>query len=480
MPLTVDGNHIHEKHGIKHVDVEGASVSGCKNENINGIYHDKNTEERHPNSSTEKSTAKQNKRYWQIGSIVSCFIANYFAGGLGNSYGVMYTYMKEPLGTTEWELSWIGSLMGACTGFVCILGTFCVDSLGSRVTTVIGAVLTVLGYAIGSQMNNIYLLYFTLGILPGTGVSIAYTAGMVHVNRQFSKWRPVAVGIAVTGIAIGMLSWPPLSAAVAENMGWRGTFLIYGALTMHFLPCALLIPPRTVKDVHYPKVSLREIMFNCFKIYRLPGALAFSIAQLTFGFSYYTFATFLPDYLTTSFSMTSAEAALIVSSSGYGSIFGRVIFCAIAMVKKNGICYILFFSSCMCGISNMIVPLCDGPTTHHINSAVNGLAIGGWMGVLSVVFVELFGLDNLSKTFGMNMVCQGFGALAGPPIQSYLATILWKDITFYSAGTSFLVTTMLVMVAFWQKKRASGTSSVLTIVVVGVDNKGFSQDKVLN
>ncbi|XP_046570701.1 monocarboxylate transporter 4-like [Haliotis rubra] len=259
-----------------------------------------------------------------------------------------------------------------------IFGTLCVESLGCRLTTVIGGVLTAIGYTIGSQMNNIYVLYFTLGILPGIGVSLAYTAGMVHLNRQFSKWRPIAVGISVTGTAIGMLTWPLLSAAVAENMGWTGTFLINGALTMNFLPCALWITPRNSKgDVHCPRVSLKETIINCFKIHRLPGALAFCIALLPYGFGYFTFPTFLPDYVTASpFNMTSSEAALIVSSSGYGSMFGRVFFCGIAMVNKHSTKYILLFSGCLCGISNLIVPLCDGPATLHISSAVNGLAIG--------------------------------------------------------------------------------------------------------
>ncbi|XP_067668211.1 monocarboxylate transporter 13-like [Haliotis asinina] len=452
--------------------------SGCDSENMNANYHGNSMEEEPHNRSTEKSTGKQNTRYWQIGAVVSCFFANMCLGGLSNSYGVMYTYMKEPLGTKEWELSWMGSLMGGCIGFVCILGTICVETVGCRLTTVIAGVLTVLGYAIGSQMNNIYLLYFTLGIFPGTGVSLAYTAGMVHVNRQFSKWRPIAVGISVTGTAIGMLIWPLLSAAVAENMGWRGTFLINAALTMHFLPCALWITPKN--NVHWPKVSLTETVINCFKIHRLPGAVVFCVALFPFGFGYFTFPTFLPGYVTAPpFSMTSSEAALIVSSSGYGSMIGRVLFSGIAMVNKHSTKYMLILSGCVCGISNLIVPLCDGPATLHISSAVNGLAIGGWVGILSLVTVELFGLDNLSRVFGMHMVCDGLGSLVGPPVQSYLATIFGKESSFYVAGIAFAVTTVCNIVSIMQTRKTSCTSEELPTKVVdpGVDNMAFSPDK---
>ncbi|XP_067668189.1 monocarboxylate transporter 13-like [Haliotis asinina] len=478
MPPGEDSNG---SYGTKHVGLEGRDVSGCDNENMNAIYHGNSTEEEPPNRSNEKSTAKQNTRYWQIGAVVSSVFANMCFGGLSNSYGVMYTYMKEPLGTTEWDLSWIGSLNGGCIVFACIFGTLLIENLGGRLTTATGGVLAVLGYTIGSQMNNIYLLYFTLGILPGIGVSLAYATGMVHVNRQFSKWRPVAVGIAVTGIAIGMLSWPPLSAAVAENMGWRGTFLMNGALTMHFLPCALWIAPRNRKETSCkcPRSSVRETVINCFKIHRLPGALAFSIAQLPFGFGYFTFSTFLPDYVTASpFSMTSSEAALIVSSSGYGSMLGRVLFCGIAMVNTQSTKYILVFSGCLVGISNLIVPLCDGPVTLHISSAVNGLAIGGWMGIILLVTVELFGLDNLPRVFGMNMMCEGLGSFLGPPVQSYLATIFGKENPFYTAGIAFAVTTVCIILSIMQTRKTFCTSGRLPTkaVVPGVDNVAFSPD----
>ncbi|XP_071086701.1 monocarboxylate transporter 13-like [Haliotis cracherodii] len=522
MPLGENGNHIHGNSDINHIGVDGGGCyclnleeNGPRCNNDNGIYHNNSPEEDCPNSATNKSPRKLSTRYWQIGSVISCFIANFAAGGLPNSYGVMYTYMKEPLGTTEWQLSLIGSLMGGCIGFASeslvyllllppiiparqgryvfivlgrcvgfarILGTVCVDCLGSRFTTLFGSALTVIGFIVGSQMDNIYVLYFTLGVLPGIGVSLVYTATMVHVNKQFSKWRPLAVGTSVTGVAVGILTWPPLSAAVADNMGWRGTFLINGALALHFLPCALWITPRSRSEdsVHCPRVSLRKTIINCFKIYRLPGAFAFSIAQVTFGFCYYTFTTFLPDYVSTPpFNMAASEAALIVSSSGYGSIFGRLIFSGIVMVNTKGSSFIFLFSSCMCGITSLLVPLCTSSTTMHINSAVNGLAIGGWMGVFTLVVVELFGLNNLSQTFGMNMVCQGFGSFVGPPLQSYLATRLGKEVTFYSSGTSFLVTSILVMVSLMQKQKTFCSASRLSVetVVVGVDNKGFNPSK---
>ncbi|XP_046570615.1 monocarboxylate transporter 6-like isoform X2 [Haliotis rubra] len=182
-------------------------------------------------------------------------------------------------------------------------------------------------------MDSLYILYLTLGVLPGTGVCIAFTASMVHVSKQFSKWRPLAVGASVSGIAVGMLVWPPLSSAVADNMGWRGTFLINGALTLHFIPGALLITPaNNTGPSNDTTLSLRQAVGSCLQMFKISGAIHISFVYIFLGFSYYTFSSSLPDYLTSTLStLTSSDAALILSTSGYGGMVSRIVSTGISM-----------------------------------------------------------------------------------------------------------------------------------------------------
>ncbi|XP_071086263.1 monocarboxylate transporter 13-like [Haliotis cracherodii] len=429
-------------------------------------------------ASTHEGTREvTTSKYRQIGSVVSCFVANMFYGGLATSYGVMYTYMKQSLGVSEEEVTWIGALFGGFSGIASIIGVVCVDRLGSRLTTLFGGLLAVTGFIIGSQVNDLNVLYFALGVLPGTGACLTYTSTMVHVTKQFSKWRPVAVGISVTGIAIGMLMWPPLSAVTADTTGWRGTCLINGALTLHFIPCAMLITPRnSTNSSDGPVVSLSQTLVSCLQIFRIPGAITVSVAHITLGFSYYTFSTFLPAYVTASLStITTSEAALIVSTSGYGSMVGRVIFSGISMASKKAANYIFIFSLCMCGVTDLLVPLCERSLAFYINGAAYGLALGGWNGVYTLVLVKLFGLTNLSKIFGICVMCQGIGAFGGGPLQSYLSRLLDKDMTFVCAGGSFIATMMLMLtVVMRQQISCPGKRQSFSVGVLGIKNDGFT------
>ncbi|XP_067668188.1 monocarboxylate transporter 13-like [Haliotis asinina] len=448
-------------------------------DNVGSVHHRQSpTENISVTNSVEGTRRVSTSIYWQIGSVVSCFVANMFYGGLATSYGVMYTYMKDSLGVSEEEVTWIGSLFGGFSGIASFLGVLCVDRLGSRWTTLLGGLLAVSGFIVGSQVNDLNALYFALGALPGTGACLTYTSTMVHVTKQFSKWRPVAVGISVTGIAIGMLTLPPISALAADTTGWRGACLINAALTLHFVPCALLITPRnSTNSSDDPTVSLRQTMVNCLQIFRIPGAITVSIAHITLGFSYYTFSTFLPSYVTASLSsVTTSEAALIVSTSGYGSMAGRVIFSGISMASSKAANYIFLFSLCMCGVTDLLVPLCERSLDFYINGATYGLALGGWNGVYTLVLVKLFGLGNLSKMFGICVMCQGIGAFGGGPLQSYLSRLLDKDMTFFCAGGSFIATMVLMLtVVVRHQLPCRAKQQSFSDTVVGINNHGFHQ-----
>ncbi|XP_046325616.1 monocarboxylate transporter 13-like isoform X2 [Haliotis rufescens] len=419
---------------------------------------------------------RERRKYWQIMSVVSGFIVNLFAGGLPNSYGIMYTYMKEPLGVTEEELSWIGSLMNGFIGISSVLGMVCLDSLGARRTTMLGGVLATTGFIIGSQMHNLYVLYFSFGVLPGIGISLGYTANMVNVNTHFSKWRPLAIGVSITGISVGMLIWPPMCSLVSDTLGWQGTFLINGALTLHFIPCALWMTPSNSNDFsNGQSLSVSQTLVNCFQIFRIPGAVTVSIAHVTLGFSYYTFSTFIPEYVTTSMSrLTATQAALVVTTPGYGSMAGRILFSGISMSTVKATNYIFLLSICGMGITNLLIPLCANATAFYINGAVYGLTLGGFSSVLPLVLVQLFGLHNLSKTFGTFMMCLGFGAFGGSPIQSYLAKKYDRDTPFYLAGSSFILTMLLLLWVVMRKQMALCTRKSDNLEVEGVDNCGFS------
>ena len=79
---------------------------------------------------------------------------------------------------------------------------------------------------------------------------------------------------------------------------------------------------------------------------------------------------------------------------------------------------------------------CTDFVTLALYAAVFGFTIGAYVGLTSVILVDLLGLDKLTNAFGLLLLFQGVATLIGPPIAgtygpavSPLSTRLSRDVT---------------------------------------------------
>lgn len=59
---------------------------------------------------------------------------------------------------------------------------------------------------------------------------------------------------------------------------------------------------------------------------------------------------------------------------------------------------------------------CLDYTSLLIYSSVFGFTIGAYVGLTSVILVDLLGLEKLTNAFGLLLLFQGIASLVGPPI----------------------------------------------------------------
>jgi MFS family permease len=60
--------------------------------------------------------------------------------------------------------------------------------------------------------------------------------------------------------------------------------------------------------------------------------------------------------------------------------------------------------------------LCYDFTSFIVYGSVFGFTIGAYVGLTSVILVDLLGLDRLTNAFGLLLLFQGIASLLGPPI----------------------------------------------------------------
>ncbi len=96
-----------------------------------------------------------------------------------------------------------------------------------------GAWLLAAGLLLMATVRNLVQFYLVLGTFLALGAALigGVTASTLVAN-WFVRKRAMALGIATMGISLSGVIMAPIATRLIDLIGWRGTFLAYGALTL--------------------------------------------------------------------------------------------------------------------------------------------------------------------------------------------------------------------------------------------------------
>ena len=148
---------------------------------------------------------------------------------LRNSFGWTAGQMSWAYSLTQFEGGLLGPLIGAM-----------VDKLGTRRMVLIGFTVLGLGFALFSQIEELWQLYVVF-LIMAMGASVGtWLPVMTMVNNWFIRRRGIAMGLALEGYAVGgtvvplLLAWAIGGADpdISERFGWRTSALFIGVLCL--------------------------------------------------------------------------------------------------------------------------------------------------------------------------------------------------------------------------------------------------------
>lgn len=70
--------------------------------------------------------------------------------------------------------------------------------------------------------------------------------------------------------------------------------------------------------------------------------------------------------------------------------------------------------------ASILAIFCKDFTTLMVYSVVFGFTIGAYVGLTSVILVDLLGIEKLTNAFGLLLLFQGIASLVGPPLAGLL------------------------------------------------------------
>ena len=303
-----------------------------------------------------------------------------------------------------------------------------VETHGPWKVTIIGCILTSLGWLFASTVSSITMLYVMYGLIGGIGVGFAYGATVAVAARWFPDRRGLAVGMTVFGVGFSALITANLAGYFIAAYGVMSTFRIFGlgiiiitvplALPLTFPPAgwkpAGWNPPVQREGEHMTcECNRREMiktpafygLWICYFIGCTAGLMAISISQPV------------------GTELVRIETGLATALVGFFAIFngsGRPVFGFLTDRLNPGNTAMLSFV--LIAASSLLIWLVPLVPVYIITFAVLWGCLGGWLAIAPTATASYFGTGDYPRCYGMVFLAYGAGAIAGPQLAGFIRT----------------------------------------------------------
>ncbi|KFD71499.1 hypothetical protein M514_06367 [Trichuris suis] len=165
---------------------------------------------------------------WVI--VFASFMANTVVDGIAYSFGIMLPELHSYFKGSVQTVAWVGSVLVGVYSLTGPVASGMINKFGARSVCIAGATIGMLGFVSSTWATSLPFLMLTYGVLGGIGLGFIYIPACVYVSYYFEKKRSLATGIAVAGSGFGTFVFAPLTTALLEHYGWKGTLWILSGM----------------------------------------------------------------------------------------------------------------------------------------------------------------------------------------------------------------------------------------------------------
>ena len=342
---------------------------------------------------------------WIIVFIAFLSITTY---GLFYSYSVFLGPLEAELHTTRTAISATYTIYMAVYSCCAILMGSLSDKHGPRKALLLAALLIGCGITLCSFTTTIWQLYLFFGVIAAIGHGAIYIVPASTINRWFIQRKGLAVGLAASGIGVGLLLVPRITVQIITVHGWQMAFVILG-VTFFVINVITSIFIRGRPEDKGLRPLGEELSSSK---HRSSNAKDFSVAETvktrTFWLLYlicvFCFAAeqmvlvhIIP--YSGAIGISATKAALGLSFLGVGTIIGRV--STGALSDRIGRVPTLVMCCCIETVAIFCLLVVNSPGTLYLTMLLLGFGYGGWVVSSTIMLGDFFGLRNLGAIMGV-------------------------------------------------------------------------------
>ncbi len=320
------------------------------------------------------------------------------------------------------------------------------DRFGVRALFLVGMTLAGIPLALASVAPTFLWLLVPM-VLYGVGNGFA----LPPTTRAIVEWFPtrrrgVAMGIKQTGVALAGMICGLIVPPLGEAVGWRGTTLVLGVLTVVAGIISWVLYRERPDD---PSAGPRPARPGLSTVIRNRSLLLLSGVTFLYAGVQLSLAGFMVLFLTEKVGMSIVEAGAMLALAQAGGIVGRIGWGVVSDVLFGGRRKIVMaIFSVMAAVSSVVLAM-TGPETPRavllITLVVAGVSAIGWNGINMLFVAEIAGRQASATAAGLNLTCSYLGIMVGPPIFGYLVDMTGSYATAFLVGAAASLASLLLL-----------------------------------
>ena len=324
------------------------------------------------------------------------------------SYGFILPFMRTALGLSYQQAGTLGTASALGYLLLIMVAGMAASRWGGRMAVLSGVAMTMVGFT-GLALASDYRVLVALMTLLGFGTAFAYTPVISLLAAWFPKRRGAVIGIANSGVGLGLLLSgalvPALTASYADR-GWRIAWALFALAALAALVAGffLLRNPAAAGPVGSYKVDRA-------KVFRNPHVITVGMLYGIVGITYIVQAIFLYSFALES-GVPALTAGRLAAMTGILSIFSSPCWGWLSDRYGRALVLRICVSMTMVGMLIPVVsPTLAGFATHYL---IMGITLSGMFGAILAASTETVGPHEAPLAVSFVTLFYAIGQFAGP------------------------------------------------------------------
>ncbi|TPW42213.1 OFA family MFS transporter [Mixta tenebrionis] len=292
------------------------------------------------------------------------------------------------------------------------------ERFGVRNVTIGAGILMALGFYLTSQASSLLVLWLSAGVLVGLADGAGYLMTLSNCVKWFPERKGVISACAIGAYGLGSLGFKFICSSLLLHFSLETTFLIWGLLAMSLvIPGALLMKDAPRQTLASPQGQPAARDYSLAESMRMPQYWMLALMFLTACMSGLYVIGVAKDIGEGMVNLSAQTAASAVTVIAIANLSGRLVLGVLSdkMARIRVITLAQIVSLAGMGI---LLFTHMNEMTFFISVACVAFSFGGTITVYPSLVSDFFGLNNLTRNYGVIYLGFGIGSVLGSLIAS--------------------------------------------------------------